>query len=76
MYCTEVEAVLCAHPDVASAAAFGVPSAVMGELVAAAVVPRGQGGGVGQHPPGLGGILVGWCRARLAHYKVPVEVSL
>ena len=40
MYCTEVEAVLHAHPLIASAAVFGIPSAVMGELVAAAVVMK------------------------------------
>ena len=37
---TEVEAVLHSHPAVQQAAVFGVPSRVMGELVAAAVTLR------------------------------------
>jgi len=104
VYCTEVEAVLHAHPLVSAAAVFGIPSAVMGELVAAAVVLKaaapasiemmGKGGSESQDPPrhldlvtGLGGStlalspqqvaseLTEWCRSRLAHYKVPHQVS-
>ena len=53
VYCTEVESVLHAHPLVASAAAFGVANAVLGELVAVAVVMRLPSAGEqpGQHPP-------------------------
>ena len=38
----QVEAVLNAHPEVAQASVFGIPSALMGELVAAAVTLRAQ----------------------------------
>ena len=80
-----MEAVLSAHPGVSASAAFGVPSAVMGELVAAAVVPRRSDGGFGstegQMDPrvemagvGLDRVLIEWCRSRLAHFKVPVQV--
>ena len=43
VYCSEVEAALAAHPAVLQAAVFGLPNALLGELVAAAVVlkPRG-----------------------------------
>ena len=75
---------LSAHPAVSASAVFGVPSAVMGELVAAAVVPRRSDGGVGATEgrmdqasladTGLGKELIEWCRSRLAHFKVPVQV--
>ncbi|MFJ6610331.1 class I adenylate-forming enzyme family protein [Streptomyces sp. NPDC091289] len=38
----QVEDALHAHPAVADAAAFGVPHAVLGSVVAAVVVPRGE----------------------------------
>jgi hypothetical protein len=72
VYCSEVEAVLHAHPHVAQAAAFGVPHPLLGELVAAACVLR-----PGASPAaGAAAELVGWCRERLAHYKVPARVHL
>jgi len=93
VYCSEVEAVLSSHPAVSQVAVFGVPNAVLGELVAAAVVLR-----VPQHQgpttagPSSSGVsmlaaaapaaaevrkqLVEWCRARLAHYKVPSHVHV
>lgn len=74
VYCTEVEAVLHAHPDVAQAAVFGMPNTVMGELVAAAVVLRH--GANAAAAGGVSGTLVQWCRARLAHYKVPAQVHV
>jgi acyl carrier protein len=75
VYCSEVEAVLVSHPDVAQAAVFGVPNAVLGELVAAAVVlkPRQAGGPQAQT---LQRELIDWTRARLAHYKVPSQVHV
>lgn len=67
VYTTEVEAVLHAHPAVHHAAVFGVENRIMGELVAAAVTVT----------PGLEineRLLIGWCRERLAEYKVPTAV--
>jgi o-succinylbenzoate---CoA ligase len=61
----EVEAVLCAHPEVADCAVVALPDPDWGELVAAAVVPRGP-----EAPPAAAA-LAAWCRARLAPFKVP-----
>jgi carnitine-CoA ligase len=62
----EVEDALLAHPGVAAAAAFGVPSEVTEEEVVAAVVPAA--GGVGADE------LRAFARERLAAYKVPTEI--
>lgn len=75
VYCTEVEAALYAHPSVSQAAVFGVPHVVLGEMAHAAVVLKAPP--AGEKPMLAGeaaGQLVAWCRARLAHYKVPAEV--
>ncbi len=50
---------------------FGVPNAVMGELVHAAVVLRCDGEAGAGVPP-QAGELIAWCRARMAAYKVRV----
>jgi acyl-CoA synthetase (AMP-forming)/AMP-acid ligase II len=60
----EVERVLEAHPGVADVAVVSVPDRRMGERVAAAVV-RVHGHAPDEHE------LTGWCRERLAHFKVP-----
>jgi len=60
----EVEAVLCSHPAVADAAVHGELEAQWGEQVVATIVLR----------PGMTATapeLAGYCRARMAHYKVP-----
>ena len=60
----EVERILEAHPGVAEVAVVGVPDRRMGQRVAAFVVPA----------PGCAPDeqdLVGWCRERIAHFKVP-----
>jgi acyl-CoA synthetase (AMP-forming)/AMP-acid ligase II len=57
----EVEAVLEAHPGVREAAVAGRPDETWGEIVAAWVV--GDGATEAE--------LDGWCRERLAGYKVP-----
>jgi acyl-coenzyme A synthetase/AMP-(fatty) acid ligase len=62
--------VLAAHPAVAQAAVFGVPSALLGEMVAAALVLRQETGGAATSAS-----LISWCQERLAHYKVPAQVS-
>ncbi len=64
VYPAEVEAVLLAHPAVAEAAVVGIPDVEWGQRVVAAVVLR----------PGAkvsAAELAGWCRERLAGYKVP-----
>jgi long-chain acyl-CoA synthetase len=40
VYCSEVEAAIYTHPDVAEAAVFGIPDERLGEIVASAVVLR------------------------------------
>ncbi len=67
IYATDVEAVLLEHPDVQEAAVTGVPHPVLGEDVAAWVVPRA---GVGVDPDDLDGFVA----ARLADYKRPRQV--
>jgi len=67
VYSTEVENVLYAHPAVLEAAMFGVPDAVLGERVAAAVVLR-AGMTVSAEE------LLAFCRQHIAAYKVPREI--
>jgi len=60
----EVEAVLCAHPDVAEAAVVPVPHRELGEEICAWVAPR----------PGVTldrDALLAFCRERLSSYKYP-----
>lgn len=72
VYPAEVENVLADHPAILEAAVLGVPDARWGEVGRAYVLPRpGQA-----LPPDAE--LIGFCRQRLAPYKVPksfVEVS-
>lgn len=60
----EVEAVLRAHPDVVEVYVTGLPDAVLGTAVAAAVVPR-EGAALKDED------LVKHCRGKLAAYKIP-----
>lgn len=69
VYPREVEEVLHAHPDIAEAAAIGVPDAYRGEVIRAYVVCR----------PGrrlAADDVVEYCRANLARYKVPSAVEI
>jgi len=65
----EIEDVLHDHPDVLEAAVVGIPHAVLGEDVAAAVVVR-DGSDLDA------GTLQGWCRERLADNKVPRDIAI
>ena len=62
IYPAEIEAVLTAHPDVADAAVFGVPSDEWGESVHAAIVVSGAV---------TDDELRDFCREHLAAYKTP-----
>ena len=69
IYPAEIEDALHRHPDVDDAAVFGVPDDEWGERVHAAVRPR-AGARL------TAAAVIEFCRARLADYKVPREVSL
>lgn len=64
VYPREVDEVLLAHPKVADAVTVGISDGMRGETLKAYVVPR-PGETMGKAD------VVGWCRARLASYKVP-----
>jgi len=69
VYPREIEEVLYSHPDVAEAAAVGIPDAYYGELIAAYVVPA----------PGAAleaEILHTHCAANLTPYKVPARIEI
>jgi acyl-CoA synthetase (AMP-forming)/AMP-acid ligase II len=68
-YPAEVEQVLVRHEAVSEAAVIGVPDARLGEVGKAFVVAR-----AGASP--TEGELIGWCKERLAGYKVPRSVAL
>ncbi len=69
VYCVEVEAALCEHPEVLDAAVFGLPHRVLGEEVAAAVKVR--------HGSTLDADeLRAHAAARLARFKVPVRIDV
>jgi acyl-CoA synthetase (AMP-forming)/AMP-acid ligase II len=67
VHATDVEEVLHQHPGILDAAVVGVAHDVLGEDVAAVVVPRD---GHDLDP----GEVVAFCRARLADYKSPRRV--
>jgi acyl-CoA synthetase (AMP-forming)/AMP-acid ligase II len=70
VYPIEVENALAAHPDVLEVCVFGVPDPRWGEAVHAAVVLRDSSAGT------TASDLIGWCRDRLAKFKIPKSVEL
>jgi acyl-CoA synthetase (AMP-forming)/AMP-acid ligase II len=68
VYPREVEVVLEAHPAVAEAAVVGVPHERWGRGVAAWVVCKGSASTSEQE-------LIDFCRARLAGYKKPLQIT-
>jgi len=69
IYPAEVENVLASHPKLAEAAVIGIPSAKWGEVPAAIVVAAGD------ETPTADDV-IGFCRGKLASYKLPVVVEL
>ncbi|MBL8728186.1 MAG: AMP-binding protein [Planctomycetes bacterium] len=67
VYSVEVEHVLYTHPAVLECAVFGMPDAVWGERVTAAVVLRAGATATAAE-------LIAHCRDRIAHYKAPKAV--
>ena len=68
-YPAEIENMMAAHPAVAQVAVVGIPNERMGELGVAFVVPRS---GVTAVPEEI----IGWCRERMANFKVPSRVEI
>jgi acyl-CoA synthetase (AMP-forming)/AMP-acid ligase II len=68
-YPAEIEAIMLQHPGVAQVAVIGVPDDRLGEVGMAFVIPR-----VGQQVDEQE--LVGWCKERMANYKVPRRVRV
>jgi long-chain acyl-CoA synthetase len=66
VYSIEVESVLSLHPLVAEVAVIGIPDERWGEAVTAIVVPRSG-------PPNADE-LIGFCRGKIAGYKIPKSV--
>jgi fatty-acyl-CoA synthase len=67
VYPAEVETVLAAHPAIAEAALIGVPHEKWGQVGRAVVVLAAGARGDAEE-------ILGFCRSRLAKYKVPQSV--
>ncbi|RLI83947.1 hypothetical protein DRP07_02670 [Archaeoglobales archaeon] len=63
----EVETAIAMHPKVGACAVIGVPHPYWAEAVVAVVVPK-PGEEVGEEE------IIGWCKERLARFKVPKKV--
>jgi acyl-CoA synthetase (AMP-forming)/AMP-acid ligase II len=68
IYATDVEGVILEHPDVIEVAVVGVAHQVLGEDVAAFVVLRDGSATTSED-------IQGWCRERMADYKVPRHIT-
>lgn len=66
---SEIESVLQSHPLVIGACVIGVPDVKVGERIKAIVVLKEDAKGVGSAE------LLGWCREKLAAYKVPKYIE-
>lgn len=69
VYSVEVEAVLFEHPEVLDAAIIGLPDETWGEAVCAIIVPK-EGAVIDEEE------LKGFCRLKLAGYKVPRRIFI
>jgi len=72
IYPREIEEVLLDHPAVAEASVLGFPDGHYGEVVAAAIRPSGTPAPAAADGD-LAAELAGFCRGRLAAYKIPVR---
>ncbi|MEZ5144964.1 MAG: FadD3 family acyl-CoA ligase [Acidimicrobiales bacterium] len=68
-YPAEIENLMLAHDGIAQVAVIGVPDERMGEVAMAFVVPRPD---ATVDPDEV----IGWCRERMANYKVPRRVAV
>jgi fatty-acyl-CoA synthase len=73
IYPREIEEVLIAHPAVADASVLGVPDEYYGEVVGAAIRTATGANTPLPSDEELAAELAGYCRTRLAAYKVPVR---
>jgi len=69
VYPREVEEILSQHPNVISAAVFGVPHEIQGQEIAAAIVPTPDSTITAEE-------LITFAKARLAAYKYPRVIEL
>ncbi|MEP7244513.1 MAG: AMP-binding protein [Gammaproteobacteria bacterium] len=69
VYPAEIEQYLYGHPAVAQVAVFGIPDSKFGEIVCAWIVPK-TGESVCAED------IAEFCRARIAHYKVPAHIRI
>lgn len=69
VYPREIDELLMAHPEVASAACVGVPDSYRGEVIAAFVVPRA---GASLTPDAL----AAYCAENLVRYKQPASIRI
>jgi acyl-CoA synthetase (AMP-forming)/AMP-acid ligase II len=68
-YPAEIENLMTDHPGISQVAVIGVPDERLGEVGMAFVIPR----------PGIdldADALIGWCRERMANFKVPRRVRI
>ena len=69
---SEVEAAIREHPGVFDCAVIGVPDEMRDEAILAVVVPRRAEGADGESSAALTeDAVIGWCRERLAAFRVP-----
>ena len=69
VYPSEVESLLCSHPDVKDVAVIGVPHEKWGESVHAVIVLHGGRTATEDE-------ILDWCRDKIAGYKRPRSISL
>jgi acyl-CoA synthetase (AMP-forming)/AMP-acid ligase II len=65
----EIDMLLERHPDIVEACAFGIPDAISGEAVAAAIVLR-------PHASGDLEAIKAWCRGQASHDKTPARLHV
>jgi fatty-acyl-CoA synthase len=69
VYPREIEEFLYTHPDIADVQVIGVPDSRYGEELMAWIIPR-EGTAITEE------LVRGFCRGKIAHYKVPRYVRV